>query len=417
MKYGLIGEKLSHSFSKQIHHQLFDYSYELKELAPTDVVSFLKAKDFVAVNVTIPYKETVLPYLDEIDESAAQIGAVNTIVNINGKLHGYNTDYDGLCALIFHSGIALEDKKVLILGSGGTSKTAMAVAHKLGCRSVQRVSRSARDGCISYEQAIGDFTDAQVLINTTPCGTFPNVGECAVDISQFPHVEGVIDVVYNPLRTRLVCEALQRGTSAVGGLYMLVAQAVRASELFVGQSVPCERLQSIYDTLCFEKENIVLVGMPGCGKSTIGKRLAQMMDRPYVDTDDLIVEKMGCSIPEAFRRVGEQGFREIETEVIQSVSSMQGVIIATGGGAILRPENAIFLRGNGRIYFLDRSLSLLSPTEDRPLSATFAALETLYEKRYPMYCRVCDEKVSADATIEDVANTIREDFLNEHFGH
>ena len=416
MKYGLIGERLSHSFSAQIHQQLFDYSYELKEIPPMELHAFLTEKDFCAVNVTIPYKETVLSYLDVVDEVALQIGAVNTIVNRDGRLYGYNTDFDGLLALIEHSKIGVAGKKVLILGSGGTSKTAMAVVQELGCASMHRVSRSAREGCISYEQAVKTHSDAQVLINTTPCGMFPHGGESMVDINLFPCLEGVVDVVYNPLRTKLVCDASRLNIPAVGGLYMLVAQAARAAEHFVGKKVPRERIETIFRKLKSEKENIVLVGMPGCGKSTVGESLAQLMGRELIDTDTRIVEEMGCSIPELFRRIGEMGFRDTETALIRDIAALQGKVIATGGGAVLRPENVALLKENGRVYFLDRSLSLLTATSDRPLSSTTEALQARYEERYPIYCGVCDVHMAADGTIDHVVNKIREDFLYEHFG-
>lgn len=417
MNYGLIGEKLPHSFSALIHRQLFDYEYELKELRPDELELFMRARDFQAINVTIPYKEAVIPYLDDMDDVAASIGAVNTIVHRNGKLYGYNTDFLGLCALIERSGISLTDKKVLILGSGGTSKTAMAVARRLGCAVAWRVSRTAREGCLTYEQAKVHHWDAQVIINTTPCGMYPNSGESPVDLSDYPHLEGVVDVIYNPLRTRLVCDALRRGVPAVGGLYMLVAQAAFAAERFVGSSVLPERIDEIYRCLLAEKENIVLVGMPACGKSTVGKRLAEMLDRPFVDTDALIVDKTGCAIPALFERVGESGFRDYEAQVVAEVSVRQGAIIATGGGAVLRPENVERLKENGRLYFLDRSVGLLTATADRPLSATPAELQRRYAERYPIYSAVCDAKIVADGSSEEVANLIREGFLYEHFGN
>ena len=245
MKYGLIGEKLSHSFSAQIHKQLFDYEYELKELTAAEIPSFMAGRDFVAVNVTIPYKETVLPYLDVVEETARRIGAVNTVVNRDGVLYGYNTDFDGLCGLLRYAGMDLHNKNVLILGSGGTSKTAQAVAERLGCRAVRRVSRTARDGCITYEEAKMTCADAQVLINTTPCGMYPKMGVSPVNLDDYPCLEGVVDVVYNPLRTKLVCDAARRGIPAIGGLYMLVAQAACAAEKFVGKVVPKEHVETI----------------------------------------------------------------------------------------------------------------------------------------------------------------------------
>ncbi len=416
MKYGLIGEKLSHSFSAEIHTRYLGYEYGMEELAPTELISFLKQRDFEAVNVTVPYKKAVIPYLDVVDDHAQIIGAVNTIVNRDGKLYGYNTDFNGLYGLILHSGMALQGKKVLILGSGGTSKTALAVAEQYGCASAVRVSRTGLDGCVTYEQAKEYDRDAQVLINTTPCGMYPNVGESPVDLADFPHLESVVDVIYNPLRTKLVCDAQRRGIPAVGGLYMLVAQAVYAAELFAGQSAYRERIDEIYQSLNADKENIVLVGMPGCGKTTVGKCLAEKLSRPFVDTDALIVEKTGLAISKLFEQVGESSFREIETDVIRSIIGVQGAVIATGGGAVLRSENVDALKQNGRLYFLDRSLALLQESADRPLSATKEDLHKRYEERYQRYTAVCDVKIPADGDAEEIANVIREDFLHEHFG-
>ena len=415
MKYGLIGAKLSHSFSKEIHGRFFGYPYELLELSEEELAVFLRQRDFFAVNVTAPYKETVIPYLDEVDERALAIGAVNTIVNRDGKLYGYNTDFDGLCALIKRNGVELKDKKVLILGSGGTSKTAMAVARHVGCVDAIKVSRTAKEGCITYEQAGEDYADAQVIINTTPCGMYPNTGVSPMDLTLFTHLEAVVDVVYNPLRTQLVCDALERNIPAVGGLYMLIAQAVAAAQHFVGAVVPQERVDELYRQMMAE-ENIVLIGMPACGKTTIGKRLAVIFERPFVDTDALIEDKSGKSIPDLFAQVGEDGFRQMESEVIREIACRKGCVIATGGGAVLRPENVKRLRENGRIYFVDRSLGLLLPSEDRPLSSTAVDLQKRYEERYPIYCAVCDSRIVADTAVDDVANRIREDFLYEHFG-
>lgn len=415
MKYGLIGEKLSHSFSKEIHNQLFDYPYELRELSKDQLDGFMRSRDFSAINVTIPYKEAVIPYLDVVDERARMIGAVNTIVNRDGRLYGYNTDFDGLNALFVRNGISLKGKKVLIFGSGGTSKTAMAVAQYGECACVLRVSRTAREGCITYEQARECHADAQVVINTTPCGMYPNIGNSPLNLDGYPQTEAVIDVIYNPLRTKLVLDARKRGIPAVGGLYMLIAQAVTAAEYFTGATVPQECVEALYRRM-ESQENIVLVGMPASGKSTVGKRLAEWLDRPFVDTDALIVEKAHKSIPELFAEIGESGFRNLESEIIREVSGDRSCVIATGGGAVLRDDNMERLRQNGRIYFIDRPMELLTATDDRPLALTAEDLKKRYEERYDIYCAVCDRRISADATVDEVANRIREDFLYEHIG-
>ena len=416
MKYGLIGERLSHSFSKEIHKRLYDYEYELKEIAPHEIADFMSRRDFMAINVTIPYKETVIPYLDCVDETARRIGAVNTIVNQNGALHGYNTDLLGLCALIRHCGADLTGKKVLILGSGGTSKTALAASQSLGSGQVVRVSRMAREDCITYEQAKEQHGDAAFIINTTPCGMYPHIGVSAVDLADYPLLEGAFDVVYNPLRPKLVCDAMARGIPAQGGLYMLVAQAVYAAGLFTGEPVDLNRIDTIYEELLHEKQNIVLVGMPGCGKTTVGTRLAQALSFDFADTDAHIVAEEKRTIPEIFASVGESGFRDLETAAIRSLATRQRTVIATGGGAVLRPENVHLLRENGRIYFLDRSLEKLVTADDRPLSSNRADLERRYQERYDIYTGCCDRHVDADSTVDEIVRWIREDLDHENSG-
>lgn len=413
MKYGLIAQRLGHSYSAEIHHRLFDYAYDLRELPPEDLADFMRQRAFNAINVTIPYKEAVIPYLDEISETARLVGAVNTVVNRDGKLVGYNTDFLGLRDLILRSGIEVENKKVLILGSGGTSKTATAVAKHMGCAMAVRVSRTAKEDCITYEQAADLHKDAQILINTTPCGMFPHLGEAAVDLSAYPSVHGVIDVIYNPLRSRLVCDAIERGIPAVGGLYMLVAQAAYAAEQFVGKTVNAERIETIYRELLTDKLNIVLVGMPCCGKSTVGKRLATTLGMDFVDVDEEIVRQDGRSISNIFAEAGESGFRDIEQRVIRDLSARRHTVIATGGGAVLREENTRLLRENGRIYFIDRPLEDLVATDDRPLSSNRADLERRYRERYDIYCTACDCHVRSNNVIEDTIRRIKEDFENE----
>ena len=409
MEYGLIGEKLPHSFSKEIHEKLAGYDYQLKELTPAQLPAFLEKRDFKGINVTIPYKQTVIPYLDELDDKAAAIGAVNTIVNREGKLYGYNTDYDGMVALIRHAGLSLEGKTVLILGTGGTSKTAMAVAKDLGAASVQRVSRTVKEGAISYEEA--QRLPVQILINTTPSGMYPNLDGQPMDLSRFGWLEGVLDAVYNPLRTRLVLQARDNGARAQSGLYMLVAQAAAACELFVGESLPQGALSRVYRTIHGEKQNIVLTGMPGSGKSTVGRILAQEMGREFVDTDTEIIRLAKKPIADIFAQRGENGFRELESQVIQQLSQRTGLVIATGGGAILRAENLRHLRQNGRIYFLDRPLEDIQPSDDRPLSRDREALEQRYAERYPRYVAAADTGIPVRGSADTVAQAIREEFL------
>lgn len=408
MKYGLIGEKLGHSFSKEIHKRIGNYPYELKELSQSEWASFLQKREFVGVNVTIPYKESVIPHLDELDDIAQKIGVVNTICNCEGRLIGYNTDYFGLKAMISHIGLSIAGKTVLILGSGGTSKTALAVVEDLGCTQAVRVSRAVKSGCVTYEQAKEQFTYAQVIINTTPCGMFPNLENSAIDIRDFPSVEAVIDVVYNPLLTKLVCDALAHNIPAFGGLYMLVAQAAYASELFTGEPVDPNQINKIFYELLFEKQNIVLIGMPGSGKTTVGAQLAKSLRRPFLDTDAIIEERENCSIQDIITAKGEAYFRDLETAVIHRIAGEQHHVIATGGGAILRDENITHLRENGIILFLDRSLDKLIATKNRPLSSDNDSLQQRYLERYHLYCNLCNLHVSADGSVEDVVKQIRE---------
>lgn len=409
MEYGLIGEKLGHSFSREIHQRLGGYDYRLQELTPAQLPAFLEKRDFRGVNVTIPYKQTVIPLLDEVDPKAAAIGAVNTIVNRRGRLYGYNTDYDGMAALARHAGLTLKNKNVLILGTGGTSRTAMTVAADLGAAEIRRVSRTGRGGAITYEQAAD--LPVQVLINTTPCGMYPGCDGQPMDLSRFGWLEGVLDAVYNPLRTRLVLQARDNGARGQGGLYMLVAQAAAACRLFLDRPLPDGALDSVYRAIHGQKQNIVLTGMPGSGKSTVGRVLARQLDRELVDTDTEIIRVAKKPIPEIFAQRGERGFRYLESQVIQEVSRRTGLVIATGGGAILREENVRRLRQNGRIYFLDRPAEDILPTDDRPLARDMEAVRQRYAERYPRYTSTADAAVPVRGSAEDVAAAIREEFL------
>ena len=413
MQYGLIGQKLGHSFSKEIHEMLKSNPYALIELSPNQIEAFLKQKDFSAINVTIPYKTAVIPYLSHIDKSAKEIGAVNTIVNRDGELWGYNTDFYGLCALIKHAKIALQNKKVAILGTGGTSKTALAVANFLGAKEILLVSRREGNGVITYQELTEAHTDVEVLINTTPVGMYPNTEAAPVDISRFSNLSGLIDAIYNPLRTQLVLDAKRRGIPAEGGLYMLVAQAVRASELFLGCTYEPDTAERIYLELFKNTENIVLSGMPGAGKSTVGKLLAKQMERAFFDLDEEIVRVSGRAIPEIFATDGEPAFRELETRVLCEVlANQKGIVIATGGGAVLKDENIDLLHRNGKIYFIDRPLEELLPTEDRPLASSKEDICKRYRERYERYCATADYRIDADATAGEVAHRIRKEFFN-----
>ncbi len=405
MKYGLIGEKLSHSFSKSIHESIADYTYEIKEIPRESLDCFMKEKDFCGINVTIPYKQSVMPYLDFIDEKALEIGAVNTVVNRGGKLYGYNTDFGGMKMLIEKQGFSYEGKKIVILGSGGTAKTARAVAVNLGAGEIITVSRK---GEVNYDNLLSLHGDCDYIINTTPCGMFPNTDESAVDVSLFENLRGVTDVVYNPLKTKLCLDCERQGIKCEGGLYMLVAQAVLASVFFSGKYLDVKKIaDEVYGRISNEKRNIVLIGMPGSGKTTIGKTLSEKLGKTFIDTDDLITEEYG-NISDIFAQKGEKFFRDIEAVAVKKTALKNGLVIATGGGAVLKKENVEYLRHNGVLFFLDRPLDDITPSADRPLSKDYEALKKRYEERYDIYLSSCDEKINIDGKIENAVNRIVE---------
>ena len=354
MKCALIGEKLGHSFSAEIHKRIGKYSYELTELPEYSLEEFIESRDYDGLNVTIPFKQRVIPFLDKLSPDAEAIGAVNTIVNRDGELTGYNTDAEGLMLLTKRMNADPAGKKVLIAGSGGTSLTALRAMTELGAKEIYRISRSDTLGTISYEEAYNNHPDADILINTTPVGMYPDVEGCPLDLSRFSGLSALIDVIYNPLTTKLVRSAREAGIKAENGLYMLVAQAVLSSELFTGESEDEELIDRIYREICLEKSNIVLSGMPGSGKSTVADILSWKLGCEIVSTDDLIVEKAGMPIPQIFEKYGENYFRNLESEVITEASAAQGKVISLGGGAVLRKTNVDALKMNGKIVFLDR---------------------------------------------------------------
>ena len=394
-KYGCIGKKLTHSFSKEIHARLADYEYELIELTEDEIAPFFKEKDFEAINVTIPYKQTVIPYLDSVSDIAKRIGAVNTIVNKDGRLFGYNTDYYGMSALIERIGLSLQGKKVLVLGTGGTSKTAQVVAADLGASAVLTVSRGRSAEHISYDEAVSLHSDAEIIINTTPSGMYPDCISRPIDISAFSRLEGVVDAVYNPLSTNLVLDAKEKGIKTEGGLYMLVMQAVVAVEKFLDTKIEKSVADRVFASVYAEKENIVLTGMPGSGKSTVGK-LIDLEGYEFIDTDAEIEKRCGCAIKDLIAEKGEKYFRDLESEVIRDVSSEGRRIISTGGGAILREENLRALKRNGKIFFIDADLERLQATNDRPLSDTQEKLVRMYRERIDIY------RSTADVTVPDM---------------
>ena len=410
MEYGCIGEKLGHSFSKEIHNALADYDYQLQELKREALPEFFHKKDFKAINVTIPYKRDVIPYLDWISEEAKAINAVNTIVNKDGKLYGYNTDFYGLKALIEREKVSLKGKRVVILGSGGTSNTAFAVASFLEASSVLKVSRSKKEGYITYEELYEKYSDCEIIVNTTPCGMYPKVGVSAIELEKLPNVEAVFDAVYNPLKSKLILDAKAKSITAVGGLYMLVSQAAFAVEKFIDTPVDNDKVEQIFKNLYKDKMNIALIGMPASGKTSVGKLLSERLSKSFIDSDEEIVKTENKIITDIFSEFGESYFRDVEKNVIRNISMLNSQIISTGGGAVLNPENIENLKGNSRIYFLDRPLDMLITTSDRPLSSNRTDLEKRYNERYELYKSSADVIIDGSGTVEEVAKLIEEDF-------
>lgn len=392
---GLLGGKLGHSYSPEIHRHLGDYPYELYEKTPEELDTFFKNGDFAAINVTIPYKKAVIPYCAKISDCAKRLGAVNTIVRqMDGTLLGHNTDYFGFLSMVKRSGLQVQGKKVLVLGSGGASVTVVAVLQELGAN-VVIISRYGEE---NYEN-LHRHADASVIVNTTPVGMYPNTGASPVCLDMFPHLEGVLDLIYNPARTQLLLDAEERGLVTENGLWMLVAQAWESAQWFTGTTLPASQIAEIHNNLRKQMENIVLVGMPGSGKSTIGKLLAEKCGKTFVDADAIIIEKAGKSIQEIFEESGEPGFRCIETEVLSQLGKQSGLVIATGGGCVTRNKNYPLLHQNGTIYWLQRDIAKL-PTNGRPLSMS-GNLYEMYQKRKPLYERFADKIIDNNLTTDN----------------
>ena len=400
---GLIGEKLGHSFSPAIHGKLADYEYKLYELSPERVGPFLEKKEYDGLNVTIPYKKTVIPYCDELTEAARSIGSVNTIVKRpDGTLLGHNTDYDGFMWLLKNAGAEVKGKKAVVLGTGGASVTVQAALRNMGAAQVVVVSRSGED---NYEN-ISRHSDAKILVNATPVGMYPKTGVSPVDLDSFTALECVFDVVYNPAKTQLLLEAEKRGIPCANGLGMLVAQAKAACERFTGQPIADEKVYTIKAEMERNTRNVMLIGMPGCGKSTVGAALAEKLGRKLVDVDERIVEMAGCSIPEIFAKDGEEGFRQIEHQALCEVSKESGLVIATGGGVVTRRENLDPMRQNSLIVWLLRDISLL-PKDGRPLSQANSLTE-MFKVREPMYRAAADCIADNNGSLEDTLKQIME---------
>ena len=397
---GLLGEKLAHSYSPQIHNYLGDYSYTLFEKNADELDKFLKENLFQGINVTIPYKKAVIPYCHSLSSQAQKLGAVNTIVRRDdGTLIGHNTDYFGFRSMALRLGISYQGKKILVLGSGGASNTVCAVMEELG----GQVVVVSRTGVNNYEN-LSKHTDCSVIINTTPVGMYPNTGVSAIDLDTFPYLEGVMDLIYNPFRTKLLLDAEKKGIPTENGLWMLVAQAWESAQWFLRSSIPEEKISEIYKIIKNQTENIVLVGMPGSGKSTVGKLLAERLNKTFVDTDSQIEILTNRCIPNILQADLEDGFRKLETNVISILGKKTGQVIATGGGCVTKAENYPLLRQNGTLIWIQRDISALS-TEGRPLSQS-NDLSMMYAKRRPMYEQFADITVSNDSTPDDTVDKI-----------
>ena len=401
MQCGLLGRKLGHSYSPQIHSHLASYEYTLFEKEPEELEAFLKNGNFTGLNVTIPYKKDVIPYLDELSPTAKRLGAVNTIVRRgDGSLIGHNTDYFGFRSMVGRSGLAVAGKKVLVLGSGGASNTAVAVLEEMGAQVVV-ISRSGEN---NYDN-LHLNADAAVIVNTTPVGMYPKTGVSPIGLERFQKLEGVLDVVYNPARTQLLLDAESRGLIAMNGLWMLVAQAKESAEWFAGVQIPDGKIAKIHGLLRAQMENTVLIGMPGCGKTTVGQALATMQGKRFLDADAVLEERVGRKITDIIPTDGEEAFRQMETDTLAELGKQSGLVIATGGGCVTRERNYPLLHQNGTILWLTRELDKL-PTHGRPLSQT-GKLQQMYAVREPMYRRFADAVVSNDGTLEETMAQIR----------
>ena len=400
MQCGLLGRKLGHSYSPQIHSQLGSYDYRLFEKEPEELEDFLQNGDFTGLNVTIPYKKDVIPFLDELSPRAKALGAVNTIVRRNGKLIGHNTDYFGFETMLLSSGVSLRGKKALVCGSGGASNTACAVLEAHGANVIV-LSRTGKD---NY-QNLNRHSDAALIVNATPVGMYPNVEASPIeDLAAFPMLEGVLDLVYNPARTSILLKAEALGIPCVNGLRMLVAQAKESAEWFTGEPIDDSCIERIFNRLRRQMENIILIGMPGCGKTTVGASLAKILSRPLKDADTELEQAVGRKITEILPTDGEASFRRLESETLLDLGKQSGLVIATGGGCVTVPNNYEKLHRNGTIVWLKRDLDLL-PTDGRPLSQT-GHLQEMYQKRAPLYARFADFSVENSGDPQETAEEI-----------
>lgn len=412
--YGLIGKHLSHSFSKEIHEQLHSEPYDLIELPQLD--SFFSKKKFKGVNVTIPYKEAVIPYLDFVSDTVKATNSVNTIINKNGYLYGYNTDYDGLEFLLNFYEISIKDKGVLILGNGASMRTTKFLCESLKAKKIVVLARNPKENEIDFNDVIVD-KEINIVFNTTPLGMYPNNSDnLLVDLKLFPNLHYVVDLIYNPLETKLLKEAKNLQLIAVNGLMMLSHQAVKSCELFHNQVFEPAITEKIYHNILSKNVNLVLIGMPMCGKTLFSKLLAEKLNKIYVDIDTEIAEKAGMEIAEIFAKNGQSEFRKLEKEVIFEISKEHSQAISTGGGAILDENNISYLKQNGIMIFLDVSLDILKERnpKDRPLLTNIDSLDILFLERHHLYTKYADIIIKKDGLALNKAIELIEVKINEY---
>jgi len=402
-KFALLGEKLGHSFSPQIHSMLADYEYTLKEVPKDELGDFLQNCELDGMNVTIPYKKDVLPYCSYLSDGVKRIGSANTLVKKSDGWHAYNTDYLGFRYMVESCGYSPAGKKVVVMGAGGASLAVCTALEDMGAAEIVVVSRKGENNYGNLHL----HADAEMLVNATPVGMYPHTGESAASLDSFPNCKAVFDIVYNPARTELILQAEKKGLIHRSGLSMLVAQAYKAAEYFLDVEIPKEKVEEILRVLESQLENIILIGMPGCGKSSVGKALAKLSGRQFIDADDYLMEKFGMFAGDMIVQKGEEAFRQAESEVLSELGKQSSLIIATGGGCVTRERNYPLLHQNGRIFWLKRSLDKL-PTDGRPLSQQ-NSLASLYEKRKALYESFADVIIDNDSgTVSETAAKILE---------